>query len=164
MDFIKKNLAVVIVIVVIVLGLGGFVLWSRSSGGEAITPQDEESIDVKQVSPEDIGMTVEFRADGKAVILKLTKLAGIKSIEYEASYDAEETNEGETIVVPKGAVGSPIDVTGESEIEREVLLGTCSAAVCRYDKVMSDIKFLVKINFENGEVGAAEATLPIESE
>ncbi len=163
MDFIKKNLAIVIVIVVIILGLGGFFLWSRGSGGEAISPQ-EEAVDIKQVSPEDIGMTVEFRADGNAVILKLTKLDGIKSVEYEASYDAEETNEGETIVVPKGAVGSPIEVDGETEIEREILLGTCSAAVCRYDKLMSDIKFLVKINYENGEVGSAEIILPFESE
>ena len=119
-----------------------------------------EQQNIKQIAPSDIGLELSLRFDKKAVVMTLTKLTGVKSIEYELSYDAEETVEGETSTVPKGVVGSPIEVAGKSEIKREILLGTCSANVCRYDKVKSDIKIVVRVNYENGEVGAAESTVP----
>lgn len=162
MDFVKKNIAVVVIIVVILLGLVGYMLWARSQA--QTTTQVEEEKQVKQLSPSDIGLELSARADGKAVIMKVTKLTGIKSIEYEVSYDAEVTDEGETNNIPRGVIGSPIETKGESEIEREVLLGTCSASVCKYDNVTSAIKFLIKVNFSNGEVGVVEDEISLEEE
>ena len=166
MDFLKKNKVVAGIFVGIIFVVAGIWFFAINKNAK-IGPNSQivdETQNVKQISAEDIGLEVELKPNKQAVIMRVTKLDGIASIEYEVSYDAEEEFEGETSVVPKGAGSSePIDVRGKSEIEREILLGTCSARVCRYDKVMSDIKVLVRVNYENGGVAAAEATVPFDS-
>ncbi|HVZ12021.1 MAG TPA: hypothetical protein VG965_03245 [Patescibacteria group bacterium] len=167
MKFLKKNKIVVIVIVVVlilaVVGGGYFLMHQSSSDGSAAAPADQTQ-NVKDVKPEDIGLDLSLVQNKQAVEMKVTKLDGIKSLEYELSYNATEVTDdgdGETADVPKGALSSsPIDVAGKSEITRDILLGTCSTKVCRYDKVSSDIKVMVKINYSNGEVGSVNAVLP----
>ena len=160
MEFIKKNVALVVIILVIVAGLGGFLLFNaRANKTPAPLAQEKE---VKQMSPSDIGLILSVKPDKKAVIMKVTKLQGIESIEYEVSYDAEVTEEGEPFNIPRGVVGSKIETKGESEIEREVLLGTCSASVCKYDKVTTPVKFIIKVNLSNGEIGAVEDSIFLE--
>ena len=164
MEFLKKNKFIVgIVVVVIVVGIAALML-TRSKGATTPSPTGEEVTNVKPMKPEDIGLALEVKPDGKAVILKATKLDGIKSIEYEVSYDALVTEEGETANVPRGVVASPIEIDGQSSIEKEILLGTCSASVCKYDKVTSDIKFIIKVDFVNGDVGSIETSIPFSSD
>src|SRR3989304_7562277 len=153
MDFIKKNALVLGLIVVVVLGLGGFLIWSQSQN-QTLTPKGEEQQNIKQMAPSDIGLELSLRSDSKAVIVKATKVEGIKSFEYELTYDAEVTEDGETVVVPRGAVGG-LTIRG-AVASAEVDLGTCWANVCKYDKVVSNIKVVIKVNFENGEIGAVE--------
>ena len=114
------------------------------------------------MSPEDIGLELTLRSDGKAVIVKATKVEGIKSFEYELTYDAQVTEDGESATVPRGAVGE-LTIRG-GIAQAEVDLGTCSANVCKYDKVVSDVKVVIKVNFENGEIGAVEDTILLEEE
>lgn len=172
MDFLKKNKIVagviVIVVVVAVAGAGFFLM--RSKGTQTNTPPGDQTQNIKKLSPEDIGLALSLSTDKRAVEMEVSKLTGIKSIEYEVSYDAEappDTSGDEGSVggsIPRGVVASPIEVKpGQSVIKKEVLLGTCSSNVCKYDKVTSDIKFLVKVNFTSGEVGSVDASLPIES-
>lgn len=160
MEFLKKNKIVVGIIVVVLIVAGAWFFVLRKGGSSSTPTSSDQTQNIKQIKPEDIGLELSLRSDKKAVVMTLTKLTGVKSIEYELSYDAEETVEGETSTVPKGAVGSPIEVSGKSEIKREIFLGTCSANKCRDDKVKSDIKIVVRVNYTNGEVGAAESTLP----
>lgn len=163
MDFLKKNKVIVgvLVMILILAGVWFFVLGKNGASG-GVSPLGNETENVKQLTPEDIGLELSLSADKQTVEMTVSKLEGVKTIEYEISYDAEETNEGETASVPKGVIGSPIDISGESEIKREITLGTCSASKCRYDKVTSDIKFVVKVSYSDGEVGAVEATVPFE--
>jgi hypothetical protein len=155
MDFLKKNKLIVglFAIILVVLGVGFVLMNSRGQNNE-VTPGDQTE-NIKKLQPSDIGLELSLRDDSRAVILKVTKLEGIKSLEYEVSYDSEEEVEGELQNVPDGAYGEVSEIEGESEIEREIILGTCSAT-CRYDKVTSDITVVVKVNFENGEVGEVE--------
>lgn len=162
MDFVRKNKNLVIIIVALVTLLVALVVFSRLRTSE-VTPRTDNSRPVKTLKAEDIGLEVALRGDKKAVIMTITKLDGIDSIEYEVNYDAKEEVEGEEQVVPRGAVGSPIKVnSSDSAIKREILLGTCSASVCKYDKVVGSIKFLIKVNFTNGDVGAVEASIDLE--
>lgn len=165
MDFLKKNKVVVAIIAGIVILMAGLFVFSliRNGGQGPDSTGGSELQDVKKISADEVGLEAELTPDGKSVNLKLTKLEGISTIDYEISYDAEETFEGETNVVLKGATSSDIDVKGESEFEREVFLGTCSA-VCRPDKVMGDIKVLVTLHYSSGDVAAAEVTVPFESD
>ncbi|OGH16775.1 MAG: hypothetical protein A3C30_00330 [Candidatus Levybacteria bacterium RIFCSPHIGHO2_02_FULL_40_18] len=161
MEFIKKNALIVGLIVVVVLGIGGFFVWNQFQS-QTLTPKGEEQQNVKQMSPEDIGLELTLRSDGKAVIVKATKVEGIKSFEYELTYDAQVTEDGESATVPRGAVGE-LTIRG-GIAQAEVDLGTCSANVCKYDKVVSDVKVVIKVNFENGEIGAVEDTILLEEE
>ena len=159
MEFIKKNALIIGVIAVVVLGIGGYFIWARSQN-QALIPKREELQNAKQMTPEDIGLELSLRSDKKAVIIKATKIDGIKGFEYELTYDAEVTEDRETVVVPRGAVGE-LTIRG-GVAQAEVDLGTCSANVCKYDKVVSNIKVVIKVNFENGEIGAVEDEIPIE--
>lgn len=154
--------AVIIVVVAILGGVYLFLAAKKSNAPQTTNTTQEQEI--KKLSPSDIGLTLKPRSDGKAVILTVSKLDKIKTIEYEASYDAEETVEGETSVVPQGVTNSPVEVKpGESEITREVVLGTCSRNVCRYHKVKSPVKFILKITFTDGTVGSVEDSINIAS-
>ena len=159
MEFIKKNALIIGVIAVVVLGIGGYFIWARSQN-QALIPKREELQNAKQMTPEDIGLELSLRSDKKAVIIKATKIDGIKGFEYELTYDAEVTEDRETVVVPRGAVGE-LTIRG-GVAQAEVDLGTCSANVCKYDKVVSNIKVVIKVNFENGEIGAIEDEIPLD--
>lgn len=161
MEFIKKNALIVGLIAVVVLGVGGYLIWVRSQN-QSLTPRGEEQQNIKQMAPSDIGLELSLRSDKKAVIIKANNVSGIKSFDYELTYDAEVTDEGEARVVPRGAVGE-LTIRG-GVAQAEVDLGTCSANVCKYDNVVSSIKVVVKVNFENGEIGAVEDTVSVEKE
>lgn len=162
MEFIKKNKVLFIVLaVVLVFAAGGLYFLTGSAKKEVKTPTTEE-IQAKSINPEEIGLVLTPKADKKAVVMEITKLEGIQSVEYEVSYDAEVTDEGQTTDVPRGAVGSPIQVKStDSSIKREITLGTCSANVCKYDKVTSSIKFVIKVTFKNGDLGSVEKEISL---
>lgn len=158
----NKPLLILIVIAGIVLAAAVFLLTKKPEPQSSLIPPEEQQ-NVKKVSPEEIGLDLSLSPDKKSVVMKITELAGIASVEYEISYNALVIDEGETVDVPRGVVASPIEVEeGDEEIEKEILLGTCSANKCKYDKITSDIKFIIKINYKNGEIGAVEAALPFE--
>lgn len=163
MEFIRKYALVLGLIVVVALGLGGFIFWSRSQN-QVVRPkgQELELANAKQMKPDEIGLELTLRADKKAVIVKATKVEGIKSFEYELTYDAEVEEGGEVATVPRGAVGE-LTIRGGAA-SAAVDLGTCSANVCKYDKVVGDIKVVIKVNFENGEIGAVEDEIPLEKD
>lgn len=162
MDFIKKNkiLLAALVATFLVAVVGVFLI--TSSTKKQVSEPIAEEVQAKSVSPEEIGLDLAPSADSKAIVMKITKLDGISSVEYEVSYDAEVTEEGETNNVPRGAVGSPIEIKdGDSQIKREITLGTCSANKCKYDKVTSAIKFVIKVTYANGDIGSVEKEISL---
>lgn len=160
MDFIKKNKLILGLIIVILLALGAFLVFNSTRSNNTQTALFEEEKEIKQLLPADIGLELSLRFDGKAVIIKATKVDGIKSLEYELTYDAQVSEEGEVHSVPRGAVGE-IKIKG-AVAQAEVDLGTCSANVCKYDKVVGSIKVVIKVEFENGEIGAVEDSISTE--
>jgi len=157
----SRIIAVIVVVVLLLVGVWFFVL--RKNTAQNTLPSQNQNLNIKRMTPEDIGLTLSLRSDKRAVEMEITKLTGIKSIEYEVSYDAEVTDEGETVNVPKGVVSSPIEIDpSDATIKKEILLGTCSASVCKYDIVTSEIKFVIKVNLANGEIGSIETSIPFE--
>lgn len=162
MEKILKNkiLLIGIIVVVLVLGVGGF-LFLQSRNNAAPETVIEEVSEVKPLKPEDIGLELSIIEDNKKIQMEASKLDGISSIEYDVSYDAEVTEDGEDFVATRGVTGT-IDTSGESTITKEIDLGTCSRNVCKYDKVVSEVTFNIRVNFANGEVGGIETTVPLE--
>lgn len=165
----KKNPMLVVIAVVVVLALaavGYFFLSSSGKEASTNTTSEEgfEEQSFRKLSPEDIGLTLTLNNAKNTVIMKITRLDGVKSIEYEAIYDAEVAEEGETNVVSRGVGPSTIEVKeGESQIVRpDIVLGTCSRNVCKYDKVVSDVTFNVRVNFKDGDPGVIEQKISLE--
>lgn len=158
-----KNLYIIIAVaVVVVLGIiggGAYYLLSGSSNNSSSSTNFGAGQTAKKLTPSDIGLTLKVRPDGKGIIMTVSKLNNVKTIEYEVSYNALETEEGQEANVPKGVVASPISVNGQSSITRNLDLGTCSRNVCRFDKVTSPIKFDIKVTYNDGTIGAVETTL-----
>ncbi len=164
MNFFKnKTVLILVVVLILIVGGGAYFILGRNSGTEQPTQEEEQQ--VKEISASDIGLSLKPRADNRAVIMTINKLSGISTIEYEVNYNAENTDpeaggEGD---VPRGVVASPIQVkSGESSVTREILLGTCSANVCKYDKVTSDITVVLKVTYTNGEIGTVTEKISLE--
>jgi len=161
MKWIKKNKIIVpiILVVIVLVGVGSLLMFGK---GKVVAPQalDVSEKPVKKINADDIGLSLVPRSDKKAIILQISKLDGISALEYEVTYDAKVTDttgdeqEGTT---QRGVVGSPIDVkAGDSEIKRTIELGTCSRNICKYDNVVSAVKFVIKVTYSNGDVGSVE--------
>lgn len=159
--FKNKIFLAVLVVVIILLGTSFFLLRSGTNPGAG--NEDVELSDIKQVSPEDIGLTLTPKQNGEVITMQISNIEGISSIEYDLTYDAEVEDSGDTIVIARGVTGGPIEVNGE-EVDVDIDLGTCSRNVCKYDTVVSDVTVILRINYENGEIGGVETTVSIEEE
>lgn len=163
MDFLKKNKIMVAAVAVIIIALGIFGFMFLPKNATPGAQNGEEAQNVKQLKPEDIGLELSLSSDKHNVDMKISKLDGIKSIDYELDYTAIVTEEGETNEVPRGVL-STIDVkSGDTTLDKEILLGTCSSGTCKYDKITSDIKLILKINYANGDVASVETSIPFDS-
>lgn len=153
-----------VLVIVVVLGLvGGGAYYLLKGDSSTPSPyQDAQDQNVKKVTAEEIGLTLTPTANGKQVKMEITKLDGISSIEYDVSYDAEVVEEGETQTVSRGVSGAPLEVTsGESKLSRTLDLGTCSKNVCKYDKVVGEVTFSIRINYTDGTVGGVEEKISV---
>lgn len=156
----KLLIGVIILAVVIIGGIGAYVVLGMNSGGGKVDENGEESLvdeSAKTVTADEIGLTLTPTQNNQVLMMEITKLDGIKSIDYEVSYDALENGE----VVPRGAIGF-IELAGESTIERKIDLGTCSRNICKYDKGVENVKVVLRINYADGTTGALEEEVTLE--
>lgn len=159
--FKNKLLLTAIIVVILVIGVGGFIIMqTRNTQEQELVVEEVQN--VKVLKPEDIGLELSIDEDNKIITLEASKLDGISSIEYDVSYDAEVTENGDEFVATRGVTGTLPVTAGESVIAKDIDLGTCSRNVCKYDTVVSAVTFNIRVNFENGEVGGIETTVPIE--
>lgn len=86
-------------------------------------------------------LTVTTRYDRKAVFLTFENLAAVASIDYSVLYVAKG--------VSKGVKGTIVRSQGEATLLREILLGTCSGAVCTYDEGVTTATVSATFVFEN---------------
>lgn len=91
------------------------------------------------------------RRDGNALVLNLKRTSSYDSISYELAYTSkveeltvtggkirgdmgDEGKEGNSGVIDRGAAGTVNTKDRKGEYEQEILFGTCSKNVCKYDK------------------------------
>lgn len=156
----NRNLVIVLVVIVLLVVGGVAFVFIRGSSPKTVNDElAEEEVKIKQLAPSDIGLTLTPRSDKKAIIMELTKLEGVMSIEYEGNYESEVIDEKskEKLEILQGVGPSKIELKpGETSLEREILLGTCSKNVCRYHTGVKEVQFVIKINYKNGEVGSVD--------
>lgn len=140
----NKNALIASVVLLLVVIVGGVMVvrWLGAPGN----PQSEEEEQRVQLPPADPSIVVDLQSkpDSRSVILTVSKIPkGTTSVEYELSY---LTDEG----LPKGALGK-IDLNGKTEVNRDILLGTCSTGgKCTYDTGVTSVQLVLRFNHPDG--------------
>lgn len=150
----NKNLVVVIVVVLLLIFGGAFFLLSNKQQAPVSEEAVEEELTAEILSPEEIGLTFSAQPDGKAVKFTIAKAGDIDHVEYTIAYTKEVNGEE----VPEGLIGEIQGGKSTLGIDYRIL-GTCSAKVCRYDTVVSDVTLLLKVTKDNGKIYSVEKTL-----
>lgn len=160
----KTIYMIVGVVLVVLLAVGGFFVFGSKATTTEETEQAIESI--PSITAEEIGLMLELTPDKKNVILKIAKLASIKKIEYEITYDADSRDpeaRKEGIKVPRGFNDEKeITDTSTPYESKEYFLGTCSTGACISDNGIGNITAIVKITKTDDSVYESKASLASE--
>lgn len=154
----NKNVTIIIIVFALILAtLGGYFVLSKNTAKKPIASQAQEEEVVPTILPDDIGLKTTLRDDKKAIKFEINA-KDVESVEYQISYTKEVNGEQ----VPEGLIGEAKAVSGEDKIQikyRE--FGTCSSGTCRYDKVVSSVKILLKLTKKDGRVFQSEKTVEL---
>jgi len=144
--------------VIFVIIVAGAIFMQNSKKSEV--PIEEETVEEQaiQIKPEDIGLVLTPNAANTEVTMEITDVSKFNSFEYEMNYDADVDGE----IVPRGAIGSGEVEPGESSITREITIGTCSSGKCKFDKGVTKISFIIRLNLKDGQTGIVKKDLNLE--
>lgn len=148
-----------ILIAILLIGGGAyFVLGQKNTPAtNATNTPMQPAATIPTLTPSDIGMSLAVTRNGESVTMTVTKLDGISALDYEVTYTAN--NNGNQ--VPRGVIGH-IDIKpGQSQLNQEVVLGTCSD-VCHYDTVVSGVKFSVKVTKSDGKMYEVDQSINLQ--
>lgn len=147
MDNLKDKFAahkfrVILVILLILLGVGGMIAFQKISNPSG--PLEEVDLPFDAEGPY---AQLFPRRDGNALILNLKRTSSYDAISYELAYTSRpdevvvkgnkiEQGDGESAggSIDRGVVGNIDTKEKKGEYEQEILFGTCSKNVCKYDK------------------------------
>jgi hypothetical protein len=88
------------------------------------------------------GATAKFRSDRNAVIVTFSGMNKIKTIDYSLSYDTNDITQGSKGVITPAASNTEV---------RELIFGTASKGIYRYDTNIKNGKLVVTISQTNGK-------------
>lgn len=134
---------VILIVTILVIGILGWIGVQKF----LVNPNQEvEEIDLV-FDPEGPFAMLYPRKDGNALILNLQRTSSYDAISYELAYTSapdETVMAGSTIkedidnptggVIDRGVKGDIDTKEKKGEYEQEILFGTCSKNVCKYDK------------------------------
>lgn len=85
--------------------------------------------------------SLRLRGDKLALLLKLVNLTEAKTVAYRLTYNSTQA--------PQGVEGSLDPAIGS--IQKELVFGTCSGAVCTYHTEIEDMRFQLTIGLKSGK-------------
>jgi hypothetical protein len=141
----KKLIAVVLIALVMIIGLVVAIKVSTKKPENNLTVNPSPVVEEGKVL--DFSLTnplvlVYPRADGNALNLEISKLNGIESVEYEMVYQTKDQQQG--------ALGKAVLNKGDTSVKRELLFGSCSKNVCKYDQGVENGTLTIKLNKQTG--------------
>lgn len=134
--FFANKITLIFILAIILLIVGALFLFRNVVSPATEVPLQEVDLPFDAEGP----FALLFpRRDGNALVLNLKRTASYDSISYELAYTSlpdesvsEDVAEGSSI--DRGVVGNIDTKSKKGEYEQEVLFGTCSKNVCKYDK------------------------------
>lgn len=121
----KNKVNIILLTAIVILIAGGVFTYQKFFTSKTLSQQDLEEVDLP-FDPEGPYALLFPRRDGNALILNIKRTASYDGISYELAY----TSEG----VDRGVMGTINTKEKKGEYEQEILFGTCSKNVCKYDK------------------------------
>lgn len=141
----KKIIPLFIIITIVGVLIYSFFPKTNNNKKEevAVSPSPQE---INKLPVNAINIVFKVRPDFRAVSFSLSGLKekGYRSFEYEISYDAQ-SSEDPSQIISQGSGSASAIMVNEEPFEREVLLGTCSKNVCRYDKGVKSVKIIIRL-------------------
>ncbi|MDD5415803.1 MAG: hypothetical protein PHE48_02215 [Candidatus Daviesbacteria bacterium] len=142
--FFAHKTTVILVVVLILLGGGGLVAFQKFTAKPTGLIEEVDLF----FDPEGPYATLFPRRDGNALVLNLKRTSSYDAITYELAYtsspdetvvkgnkimdDGEDNKTGGSI--DRGVQGTIDTKDKKGEYEQEILFGTCSKNVCKYDQ------------------------------
>ncbi len=163
----KKILIPTVLAVLIVLLIGAYVMFFNSqTGSSADLSPTPININIENISPEEIGLTMKASPEKQKVQFAIAKMSDIKAISYELTYEADSTeaekSDGAEDKAMRAVIGESEFKSGSSNYTSPWLdLGSCSRNVCKYDKGVEKVDLLLKITKDNNKVYQAETSLEL---
>lgn len=89
------------------------------------------------------GITVrpKFRGDRLAIIITFSNLSIARSIDYTLSYNSRGITQG---------AGGALSPDSPDPLTRELIFGSCSHGVCRYDSGITNARLTITTTLKNG--------------
>lgn len=157
--FFAHKITFILVALIILLGGGGFVAFQKISS-KPIGPIEEIDLSFDAEGP---FAMLSPRRDGNALVLNLQRTGSYDSISYELAYTS---NPDETVVkgnkvtsdgegggsggsIDRGVAGNIDTQNKKGEYEQEILFGTCSKNVCKYDQGVENGTLTLHISKDN---------------
>ena len=123
----KKRLTIILIIIGVFLIVGGiFLIKARNKDQNTDESQQDQKKTLETPLEDRPYVALIPRADGKEFTLEISRIKNAKTIEYELVYESQGLS--------RGVIGSVELSSGEAEVSRKLLLGTCSRDVCKYDE------------------------------
>ena len=132
-----KSLIKSVTLTVIVLGI--FLSLPTTVQAKRKLPALKSAPTAKSTSA-NVTVKVKFRSDRKGVILNFGNLTAATGVSYDLIYDTRGTTQN---------AGGAVKISSATA-NTEVIFGTCSSGVCRYDSGISNAKLQVSITLKNG--------------
>jgi len=148
----KKYLPIFLsVLVVVILILGGFIYFNLRSRNEQSTSTDQETVKIvsledspfSSLTPSSKGDCIPKSPDGTWLSLNLENIK-FPAVEYVILYTPDTG-------IQQGVPSSLIDLKGQSELSRDILLGSESNHKCRYDKGVETGSLSLKFRSTDGK-------------
>lgn len=121
----KNKVNIILLAIVLIIVAGGFFTYQKLFGSKFQPEQTLEEVDLP-FDPEGPYALLFPRRDGNALILNIKRTASYDGITYELAYQSEG--------IDRGVMGTIDTKQKKGEYEQEILFGTCSKNVCKYDK------------------------------
>ena len=99
-----------------------------------------KTVSTAKPTASNVTVKVKFRSDRKGVILNFGNLTAATGVSYDLIYDTRGTTQN---------AGGAVKISSDTA-NTEVIFGTCSSGVCRYDTGISNAKLQVFITLKNG--------------
>lgn len=131
-------------VVAVVLALFGLVAFSAQVEAKLLprAKKPATSTSSSAVVAGRVVTKVRYRTDRRAIIATFTNLSVANSISYTLTYDSAGITQG---------AGGTVDPTTAEPVVREILFGSCSAGICRYDRNITNAKFVVTTILKSGK-------------